>query len=405
MSRGHSILAHLMISYSFSRRLLVLAAPLSALLLAGCGPTGRPQQAPLSAPTMPVESENLTAPLNESRTRIALILPLTQAGKPSTVGQALRNAAELAVAEAGTNNVDLIIKDDLSTVDGARQAAQAALAEGAELIVGPLYAPNVKEVGRLARAANKPMIGFSTDASTAARNTYLLSFLVENYVDRVVDHALSRGKKNFAALAPENDYGNVATNQFVDIANKRGLRVEIERYTPGNAGPAIQKLAAKAAQIDALFIPEQAENMAAVAGLLSANGLDGKKVQILGTGLWNDSRVLNLPALQGAWFAAPDNAGFNSFAGRYRARYGSEPARIATLAYDAIALAAALARTQGDARYSESVLTSSTGFNGIDGLFRFTTDGLNERGLNVLEVRSGAANPVSPAPKTFASGT
>jgi ABC-type branched-subunit amino acid transport system substrate-binding protein len=263
----------------------------------------------------------------------------------------------------------------------------------------------VKEVSRIARAANKPMIGFSTDASTAARNSYLLSFLIENYVDRVVDHALARGKKNFAALAPENDYGNVAINQFVDLANKRGLRVEIERYTPGNAGPAIQKLAAKAAQFDALFIPEQAENMAAVAGLLSANGLDGKKVQILGTGLWNDSRVLNLPALQGAWFAAPDNAGFNAFAGRYRARYGTDPARIATLAYDAIALAAALARTQGDARYSESVLTSPTGFNGIDGLFRFTIDGLNERGLNVLEVRSGAATPVSPAPKTFGSGT
>ncbi len=389
----------------FSRRLLVLVAPLSALLLAGCGPTGRPQQAPLSAPTMPVESENLTAPLNESRTRIALILPLTQAGKPSTVGQSMRNAAELAIAEAGATHVELIIKDDLSTLDGARQAAQAALAEGAELIVGPLYAPNVKEVGRLARAAGKPVIGFSTDSSTAARGAYLLSFLVEGYVDRIVDHALARGKKNLAALAPENDYGNVAINQFVDLAAKRGLRVQIERYAPGNPGPAVQKLAANAAQIDTLFIPEQAENMVAIAGLLSANGLDGKKVQILGTGLWNDSRVLNLPALQGAWFAAPDNAGFNAFAGRYRGRYGSDPARIATLAYDAMALVSALARTQGDARFSENVLTSSTGFNGTDGLFRFTPEGLNERGLSVLEVRSGSAMPVSPAPKTFSSGT
>ena len=354
---------------------------------------------------MPVESENLTAPLNESRTRIALILPLTQAGKPSTVGQSMRNAAELAIAEAGATHVELIIKDDLSTLDGARQAAQAALAEGAELIVGPLYAPNVKEVGRLARAAGKPVIGFSTDSSTAARGAYLLSFLVEGYVDRIVDHALARGKKNLAALAPENDYGNVAINQFVDLAAKRGLRVQIERYAPGNPGPAVQKLAANAAQIDTLFIPEQAENMVAVAGLLSANGLDGKKVQILGTGLWNDSRVLNLPALQGAWFAAPDNAGFNAFAGRYRGRYGSDPARIATLAYDAMALVSALARTQGDARFSENVLTSSTGFNGTDGLFRFTPEGLNERGLSVLEVRSGSAMPVSPAPKTFSSGT
>ena len=390
---------------SILRRNLVLASPLVAFLLAGCGPTGRPQQAPLSAPITPVESENLTAPLNESRARVALILPLTQGGRPSTVGQAMRNAAELAVSEVGATNLDLIIKDDLSTVDGARQAAQAALAEGAELIIGPLYAPNVKEVGRLARAANKPVIGFSTDTSTASRSTYLLSFLIEGYVDRVVDHALSRGKKNLAALAPENDYGNVAINQFVDLAAKRGLRVEIERYAPGQPGPAVQRLASKAGQIDALFIPEQAENMPAMAGLLSANGLDSKKVQILGTGLWNDARVLNLPALQGAWFAAPDNAGFNAFAGRYRARFGSEPARIATLAYDAAALATALAKTQGDARFSEGVLTSPTGFNGTDGLFRFTPEGLNERGLAILEVRSGAATTVSPAAKSFASGT
>ncbi len=376
----------------------------ASLLLAACGPTAT-TKARMAAPATPVESDTLTAPLGEGSGKIALILPLTQGGNASSVGQSLRNAAELAAAETGGGHLTLIVKDDRSTPDGARQATQAALAEGAELIVGPLYAPNVREVGRIARAANRPVIGFSTDTGAAAQGVYLLSFLIETYVDRVIDYAVSRDKKSFAALVPESDYGNVALAEFQEIAAKRGLRVvAIERYGAGNAGAAIARLSANARQIDALFIPEQAEAMAQIAGLLSANGLDGKRVQILGTGLWNDARVLSLPGLQGAWFAAPDNGGFNAFAGRYREKYGTEPTRIATLAYDAVSLAGALARSQSAQKFSNDVLTNSSGFNGTDGVFRFRADGLNERALSILGIANGSTNVVNPAARTFGSG-
>jgi hypothetical protein len=110
--------------------------------------------------------------------------------------------------------------------------------------------------------------------------------------------------------------------------------------------------------------------------------------------------------LQGGWFAAPDGAGFNAFAERYRARFASDPTRVATLSYDAVSLAAALARTQGSQRFSESVLTNPSGFAGADGFFRFRQDGTNERALAVLEVRGGAATTVSQAPKSLTqSGT
>ncbi|MDB5593771.1 MAG: Extracellular ligand-binding receptor [Hyphomicrobiales bacterium] len=380
-----------------------------SLLAAGCGPTNPGAGPNLSAPTTPVESQALTAPIGSGETKVALILPLTQGSGPSVVGQSLRNAAELAIAETGAGGVTLIVKDDQSTPDGARAAAQAALAEGADMIVGPLYAPNVREVGRIARAAGKPVIGFSTDTSTASRGVYLLSFLVESYVDRIVDFAISKGKKSFAALVPESDYGNVALAEFQQVAAKRGVRIQaIERYQPGNAAAAVKKIAEGIAQVDSLFIPEQAEAMVQVSQFLGANGIDSRRVQILGTGLWNDARVLKLPALQGAWFAAPDNGGFNAFAGRYREKYGSDPTRIATLAYDAVSLAGALARTQGSQRFSDNVLTNSSGFNGADGVFRFTGEGLNERGLSVLSIANGSTGVVSPAPRSFtgqASGT
>jgi ABC-type branched-subunit amino acid transport system substrate-binding protein len=378
------------------------------LSLSACGvsngPFGRNAPGEFAAPTPQVAEPAPPSDLiGSGPVKVALILPLTQASGPSVVGAALRNAAELALAEAGGNDLTLIVKDDHSTPDGAREAAQAGLAEGADLVIGPLFAPNVREVGRAARAARKPVIAFSTDTSTAGQGVYLLSFLVESYVDRIVDYAASTGKKSVAALIPDNDYGRVAEGAFQQAAARNNIRVmTIEHYQPQTLAAATQKIAALGDQIDSLFIPEQADAMPSVSQTLVTAGINGKTVQILGTGLWNDARVLKLTALQGAWFAAPENGGFNAFAARYRAKYNADPTRIATLSYDAVSLAAALAHTQGSQRYSENVLTNRSGFNGADGVFRFRADGGNERGLVVLQINNGVAASISPAPHSFA---
>ena len=392
---------------------LALCAGLAACgQIGGFGPTSA--DAPLAAPTTPVQSQPLPGvaspagqTLGTGPVRVALILPLTQGSGPSVVGTSLRNAAELALADSGGQDVTIVIKDDRSTPDGAREAAQAAVAEGAEIILGPLFAANLKEAGRVARGANRPVIGYSTDTSAAARGVYELSFLIESYVDRIIEFAASKGKKSIAAMVPESDYGNIALAEFQQAAARRGLRVlTIERYQPASAAAAAQKIAALGNQIDTLFIPDQAEGMASVSAALTAAGIGGGKVQILGTGVWNDSRVLKYPALQGAWFATPENTGFNAFATRYRAKFNTDPTRVATLAYDAVSLISALARTQGAQRFSEQVLTAPSGFNGADGVFRFRPDGQNERGLAVLQIGGGTVTTISPAPRSFgASGT
>lgn len=339
--------------------------------------------------------------------KVALILPLTSPnGQPSLVGQSLRNAAELALVESGSTNVTLLVKDDHSNPDGARDAAQSALSEGAELFIGPLFAADVREASRIARGAGKPMIAFSTDSSSAAHGSWLLSFLAESYVDRIVDYAAAKGKKSIAALIPDNDYGRIADAEFQQEAAKKNIRVlDIEHYSPATLDAAIHKIAALGDQIDALFIPEQADAMSEMSRALVAGGIDTKRVQLLGTGLWNDARVLNLPGMQGAWFTAPENDGFNRFAQRYRAKYGTDPARIATLAYDAVSLAAALAKSPPPQRFAESVLLNKSGFNGADGVFRFRPDGLNDRGLAVMQIGNGAATPISPAPHNFSGSS
>lgn len=383
-----------------------LLAGAAAVTLAACNPGGMRGGKNINVGAPGPAGQVAVADANEiigtGAVKVALIVPLTGPNGPSAVGASLRNAAKLAYADSGTSDVTILVKDDKSTPAGAAAAAQAAINEGAEIILGPVFAPDVREVGRVARSAGKPVIAFSTDSSAAGRGNYLLSFLVEGHVDRGLTYAAQKGKKSVAALVPENDYGTLAMAQFQQSAANAGLRVPlIERYKPGAASESVQRLAAARDQFDALFIPEQADAMSALSKDLAANGLDSKKVQIIGTGLWNDSRTLSLPALQGAWFTAPENAGFNAFAQRYKAKFGSDPARIATLAYDAVSLAIALSRSQGSQRYSDNVLTNPAGFNGADGVFRFKPDGTNERGLSILEIGGGTAKIISPAPRNF----
>ena len=141
-------------------------------------------------------------------------------------------------------------------------------------------------------------------------------------------------------------------------------------------------------------------------GKIFSAGVDLKRVQLLGTGLWgDDTRIASEKLLEGGWYPSPEQTGFRNFSARYRARYGQDPVRTATLAYDAVAVVAALVKTQGTQRFSEQVLANPSGFAGIDGVFRFRAEGTNDRGLAVLRVTPSGGQVISPAPKSFAPGT
>lgn len=388
------------------RAALALAASSTAALAAGCsgsGLSGLPGMDSLGSVGGAGGGQAPTGPtIGVGRVKIGLILPLTSPGQGGVVGNAMRNAAELSLSEFQGADVTLLVKDDRGTADGGRAAAEEAIREGAELLIGPLFAPSVQAAGQVARAANRPMIGFSTDATVAARGIYLLSFLVETEVERVISHASAQGKRSYGALVPDSAYGKVAEAEFQQAVSRRGGRVvAIERYanSPDKIRESVGRIAQGMAQMDALFLPEGADNLPFVAETLVASEFNPAKVKLIGTGVWNDARVFRVAGLQGGWFAAPDTAGFNAFAGRYRAKFNADPTRNATLAYDAVSLSAALVRTQGTQRFAESVMTNASGFAGADGVFRFRPDGLNERGLAVLQVNNGSATTISAAPR------
>jgi ABC-type branched-subunit amino acid transport system substrate-binding protein len=380
----------------------------AALTLGACASSTIDQYTTTTPPPQFAEQPPPAPPPGNGQVRVALILPLSAQGNAGVAAQSMKNAAEMAIAEFKQPNVQLLVKDDAGNPQAAQTAAQQAVAEGAEIIVGPLFAQSVSAVASVARPRAIPVIAFSTDSSVASRGVYLLSFLPESDVRRIVDYAAARGKRSIAAMLPNTAYGSVVEAALQQEAARRGARVvALEKYAPTPAGmaEAARRLAQSINRADALFIPDGADVLPQVAQQLASAGVNLKRVQLLGSGLWDDPRVFSDTQLEGGWFAAPDQAGYRDFAARYRKRFGQDPVRTATLAYDAVALVAALVKTQGAQRFTDEVLTNASGFGGTDGVFRFRLDGTNERGLAVLRVAPGGGQVVSPAPKSFAPGT
>src|SRR5207302_976152 len=375
---------------------LILGAP----LLGAC--SGSQISNPLASPQPegPAGPQQQPLAVGTGQVKVGLILPLSAAGNAGVAAQSMKNAAEMALAEFQNPNVQLLIKDDGGSPQGAQQVTQQALGEGAEIILGPLFAASVPATAQLTRARGVSVIAFSTDSSVAGRGVYLLSFLPESDVNRIVDYSAGIGKKSFAALLPDNAYGNVVEAAFKQAVGRKGRIVAFEKYSADRSAAA-RTVAQSLGSADALFIADDGESVVATADALTGAGANLRNIQLLGTGLWDNPRVYASAALQGGLYAAPDPSGFRAFSGRYRTKYGADPVRTATLAYDAVALVAALARTQGTTRFSSDVLTNPSGFAGIDGLFRFRADGTNERGLAVMKVTTGGGVAVAGSPKSF----
>jgi branched-chain amino acid transport system substrate-binding protein len=388
--------------------LLRVTVAASTLALAACGSnagipglgSGEPGSAPAGTEQAAAAGGGQT--IGSGPVRVALLLPFSSQGGAGTA-QAMRNAAEMAMSEFNGQELTVLVKDEGATPEAAAAATKAAIAEGAELIIGPLFSGSVAAAGPVAKAANRPMIAFSSDEGVAQSGVYLLSFAPQADVARVVNFAASKGKRRFAMLAPNDAYGNVTAQAFAAaVGNVDGAQLVFqERYAAGGLAQAVTASASQLAGADALFIPDRGGQLVAAAPALAAT-----RVQLLGTGQWADANVYAVPQLAGAWYAAPESASFAAFSKRYQEKFGSPPVRNATLAYDAVALANVLTRTQGANRFNASIFSSPSGFGGQDGVFRFRANGTSERALAIYQIGEGAAQVVAPAPRSFArSGT
>lgn len=381
-------------------RWITLAA---ACLLGACstivprGPVAVPDRPIATAPAPRDAGIDRGIPRDVERNRVALLVPMS--GSNAGIGRSIANATMLAVLDTKTEKVRITNYD---TATGAAAAARRAIAEGAQLILGPLLAEDVRAVAPIARAANVPVIAFSNDVGVAGDGTYLLGYAPAQSIGRVVDYARSRGVTTFAGLVPNGLYGQRSSTAFLRaVEDAGGQVVSLQTYVRGVAGigPATTRLNDKA-PYGAVLLADAGAAAASAAPLVKRAS---PGVHLLGTELWNtESAIGSRTALDGAWFASVPDALYRQFAVKYRGRFGASPYRLSSLGYDAVLLTVRISRDWPVGRpFPEQRLRDKDGFAGIDGAFRFGSDGIAERALQVQEIRGGTTSVVSPAPTDF----
>jgi ABC-type branched-subunit amino acid transport system substrate-binding protein len=370
------------------------------------GPLTPPDAAPrvpVAASPLPMPNTTLSTSSAPAKVKVAILLPLT--GKNAALGQAMLNAAQQAVFDTADNRFELMPRDTGASDDTATTAARDAVASGAQLIIGPLFAANIPAVRSITAPGDINMLTLSTDTSQAGPGVFVMGFTPGPQVDRVVAYAIAHGLHHFAALIPDNPYGALVGPAFEQaVARYGGTVTAMETYDPikRDSDAHIKNLAAHHDQIDALFLPEGGGDITAISNQLAAAGFDNHTTRLLGTGLWDvPALAKQAPFIVSGWYAASDPAARQGFIKAYTSTYGQEPPRLATLGYDATALAAVLAKR--GAHFNVIDLTNPNGFAGLDGIFRLTQQGLVERGLAVNEVDPQGAHVIDPAPRSFAA--
>ena len=440
---------------------LALVTALAACALgSGSGPgpaTGAPPrtvpvqndlpQAPPAVPSKPVTQTPLGPPGGTVATpaptgpiKVGLLLPLT--GNGANVGTEMLNAAQLALFDLGEDRFQLLPRDTKGTPAEAAEGARRLIAEGAKVILGPLFSPEVAAISPVIQAAGVNALTFTTEWQRAGNGTYVMGLVPAEQVARVLGYAQMRGIQRLGVLAPRTPYGEAVLAAVRDVAQRRNIAiVREERYgteTADMAG-AVARLAgsggsrsaletqkrslaartdeasraalarlqtqeaqsAGASPFDAVFVAEGGDKLRALAPMLAANRITQPQIRVLGTGLLDDPGLATLPALAGAWYAAPAPQGRLDFEARFDTLYHHKPQRLATLAYDATSLAAVLARSPATAGFDTASLTNLSGFSGVDGIFRLRTDGLVERGLAVIEAAPGGPRVIDDSPGSF----
>lgn len=459
---------------------LILASALAAVLLAGCAGGGAPppsQTPPAAAKASGAPTSTLTAPderrgvlgrnqlipglTDEVRplppvaggllpqrpvpdasglVRVGLLVPLS--GPSAPVGQALMNAAQMALFDVADERFVLQAYDTQGTPEGATEAANRALAHGAQLLLGPLFSAEARAVAPAADAAGVNIVAFSTDPAIAGHRVYVLGFLVQEQVRQMVSYARAQGIERFAVLAPETDYGRAvveAFNRYVPTGGGQVTNVAFYNAEGSNLNEVVRELAAydrrkqaletqkvelagkedEISQLalerlnrletigevdfEAVLLPDQGTRLTQAATLLPFYDIDSGRVQLLGTMLWNAPGLGREPVMVGGVYPAPPQESNRQFFTRYRELFGRAAPGIASHGYDAVALAAVLARSEQPQPFSGEAITTASGFAGVDGIFRFLPNGLSQRGFAIMQVTRDGATEVEKAPATFES--
>jgi branched-chain amino acid transport system substrate-binding protein len=361
------------------------------------------------AQTIPAQTTMPAGPVQRfgrGPVKVALLLPLSGENGIAAVGQSLANASRLAIAFIEANpsiaeNITITLRDTGTSVQGATAAASAAVTDGARLILGPLRADQVTAAGAVARSAGLPLIGFSNNPTAASPGVYLLSVLPDMEMKRSMGWLMAQGRRGIAGVFPATEFGQAQETAFRQQAIAAGFapqavytfsNVEEAQQIVNQALPLIQK-----GMIDTLFLPDRA-TAPSFGVLLGQAGISGDILQIVGSADWEgDPAIASASQLSGAIYPTVDPAGMLAISADYQRQFGTQPHALATIAYTATILANVNTLSMANPPYNPALMTSPTGFNGRDGVFRFLGNGKSEYALGIKRIAAGGAQLIEGA--------
>ncbi len=381
--------------------MLRAGAVISALFLAACQPMG---DIGVGAGSSTGQQIDPGQPVP-----VALLVPGgTGNAELEWLARSLSNAGKMAAADAQGARIDLRIYQTGSDASTAQAQAVKAVDEGAKIIVGPLHADAANAVGLAMRGRNVNVLSFSNNPDVAGGNVFILGNTFANTADRLVGYAVRNGKRRILMVAEDDAAGEVGARAIESAISRRGatLAGKISHPLSQSGIDGIVPQVASATQsgrVDAIFMTaNQGPVLPYLTEALNNAGVSSSGTQFIGLTRWDQPVArMQLPGVQGGWFAVPDTTLRAQFENRYKAAYGETPHDLASLAYDGVTAIAALARAGKSNALTTAGLTQNSGFAGVNGVFRLRSNGTNERGLAVATIRDRQLVILDPAPRSF----
>ncbi len=361
-------------------------------------------------------------------TKIAILLPLS--GKFSKLGKDMLDAAQLALFSIDEPNLILVPIDTKGTAFGAIEAAKKAVLTEVRLILGPIFSQSAKAISTITQENNINVVSFSNDKSLMGSGVFAIGFLPEQQIRRIVEFAMTQGIEDFTTVLPNNTYGATAAKELRETVlendmasvlkteiyrkDKKGNPIKLRKHVfsafnsamntkpPKDFDEELQSFNFNPIKFPrALLVPEDGKALDQITALLKKYKFSNESIQLLGSSQWYTPKILRNSLLDGAWFAGPPHKRRANFEHKFQSIYARKPNKLTSLAYDGIALSAALARLSRGKDFSKNALSNPRGFMGVDGIFRLKKDGLTERGLAIMKIHDGQFEIVDPAPTNF----
>lgn len=341
---------------------------------------------------------------------VALLIP-SGSGQASDelLARSLQNAARLAISDLGGVKIDLRVYPTAGQPGRAQAQAIKAVDEGAKIILGPVYAQEANAAGVAVAGRGVNVLSFSNNTDIAGGNVFVLGPTFQNTADRLGRFAVRSGKSRVMVVHDRNiqgEVGRTAIQRGVTAAGGSVVGVQSYEFSQNgilSAAPAIAAATRNTGAQAVFLTADTAGALPLISQTLRDNGVSPPATALIGLTRWDiPAATLNLPGIQGGWFALPDPALYNQFQNRYQAAYGEPPLPISGLAYDGVAAIGALVKQGNRNALTSSGLTQGSGFVGVNGIFRLRSDGTNERGLAVATIQNGQISVLDPAPRSFA---